>query len=63
MMPVKMSMPLQIVNVPHIDKEQGRESLVKEDVSIAILCGMGGTIHVFRLPSGIEIWNKIRVME
>ena len=60
MMPVKMSMPLQIINVPH---GKGRQLTAKEDLCLAILCGMGGTIHVFRLPSGIEIWNKIRTME
>ena len=63
MVPIKLCMPLQIINVPAYHGKNKSKQIVKEDLALAILCGMGGTIHIFRLPSGIEIWNKIKLWE
>ena len=41
----------------------GKKKKEKEDVCLAILCGLGGKIYVFRMPSPIEMWSKVKVME
>ena len=53
--PIRLCMPLDIVNIPGEDG--------KADLCLAIMCSMAGKIYIFRLPSPIEIWNKIRILE
>jgi len=48
-------MPLDIVNIP------GTKD--RADLCLAIMCSMAGKIYIFRLPSPIEMWNKIRILE
>lgn len=35
----------------------------EETLTVAIMCNMAGTIHVFRLPTAVEMWRQIQFLQ
>lgn len=35
----------------------------EETLTVAIMCSLAGTIHVFKLPTSVEMWHQIRALQ